>query len=193
MRKMKIFLFICLASLMLGSCSSHPVSSKSQTPPQSDTIKNTAMPDYSSVAVIHQPTATSLLIGDTYYEITSASELANSKGSNLHPEDLHSGDLVSLTASKQTTGHFPQKGILLSLMRHEDEKSLLISQAIHHVLLNQEIGDIMALEIKSVSAQLITLQFRDLADKRKFECIVNIKSMDFQVKEIPYLTSKQNP
>ena len=183
MGKMAAILFILLIFMSIGGCSPQPVSSEGSVSPKAASPK-IPLVDYQSVRIIQLVSNQEILIGGTYYTITSASTFADVSGAAIQPEDLKPGDLVFLTATKKTTGQLPGKGILLSLTKHQDETSQLISKAIAHVLENQKTGDIIAPEIKSVSSHLVTLQFKDWANEHKYECIVNLKSLAFHVKKI---------
>ncbi|KOF12187.1 hypothetical protein AC739_01365 [Planococcus glaciei] len=183
MGKLAVVLFVLFFTMALGGCAPQPVSSESAPPPKAVHLK-TSLVDYNSVHVVQLASDEALLIDGTYYEVTAASTFTTVSGDPLQPEDLQPGDLVFLTASKTTTGQLPEKGVLLSLVKHEDEVSQQISIAIAHMLENQETGDIIAPEIKSVNSHLVTLQFRDWASEHKYECIVNLKSLAFHVKEI---------
>jgi len=183
MGKLAVFLLILCLSAVFSGCSLLPVSSEGPSPPITKADRQAV--DYRSVHIIQSASEKNVLIDGTYYEITPTSTFKNASGATLQPEELNLGDLVYLTASKKTTSQIPGKGTLLSLTRHEDDRSNSISKAVGHVLENQEAGDIIAPEIRSVSSHLVTLQFRDLANERKYECIVNIKSLEFHVKEIP--------
>jgi hypothetical protein len=183
MGKMTVVLFILFFMLALSGCSLRPASSESPAPPKAS-VKAQAV-DYSSVRLIQLASDKAVLIDGTSYEITPASTFTSASGTLLEPEELNPGDLVFLTASKKTTGPSPGKGILLSLTKQDDKMSRTISKAVGHVLENQTVGDIIAPEVKSVSSHLVTLQFKDLANTHKYECIVNINSLKFHVREIP--------
>lgn len=189
MGKMAVVLFILFLSSLLGGCSPQPVSSESRTPQKASSEQSLPV-DYNSVRIVQHASDKAILIDGTYYEITPSSTFTAASGTTLQLEDLNPGDLVFLTASKKTTGPLPKKGVLLSLTKQEDEMSSLISKAIAHVLANQETGDIIAPEIKSISSHLVTLQFKDWANKRKYECIVNLKTLAFHIKEISYAEKK---
>ncbi|WKA50452.1 hypothetical protein QWY22_16340 [Planococcus liqunii] len=183
MGKLAVVLFVLFFTMALGGCAPQPVSSESIPPSKAVNLK-IPLVDYSSVRVVQLASDQAILIDGTYYEVTAASSFTTVSGAPLEPKELQPGDLVFLTASKTTTGQLPEKGVLLSLVKHEDEASQQISTAIAQVLENQETGDIIAPEIKSVSSHLVTLQFRDWANEHKYECIVNLNSLAFHVKEI---------
>ncbi|MCP2033841.1 PBP1b-binding outer membrane lipoprotein LpoB [Planomicrobium sp. HSC-17F08] len=183
MGKLAMVLFVLFFTMALGGCAPQPVSSESIPPSKAVNLKTPPV-DYSSVRVVQLASDQAILIDGTYYEVTAASTFTTVSGASLQPKELRPGDLVFLTASKTATGQLPEKGVLLSLVKHEDETSQRISTAIAQVLENQETGDIIAPEIKSVSSHLVTLQFRDWANEYKYECIVNLKSLAFHVKEI---------
>lgn len=183
MGKLAVVLFVLFFTMALGGCAPQPVSSESIPPSKAVNLK-IPLVDYSSVRVVQLASEQAILIDGTYYEVTAASSFTTVSGAPLEPKELQPGDLVFLTASKTTTGQLPEKGVLLSLVKHEDEASQQISTAIAQVLENQETGDIIAPEIKSVSSHLVTLQFRDWANEHKYECIVNLNSLAFHVKEI---------
>lgn len=189
MEKWKGVLFTFLLSMFLSGCSLHLSSSEISAPSKAANADVQGV-DYNSARIIQLASSKAILVDGTYYELTQKSLLTNATGSALQPEELNPGDLVFLTASKERNGQFPGKGLLLSLLRHEDEKSKTISKAIAHVLENQKIGDIIAPEIKSISSYLVTLQFKDRANEHKYECIVNMKSLEFHIREISNFPKK---
>lgn len=177
-----LFLFFCL--LILSGCTSEPVAS--EKPPAEKS-------DYKSLYIVQHPSEEAILIDGTFFIIDSDTEFSQSSGLPVERHELKPGDLVSLTAHRETVDDIPGKGILLSLVRHDDERSQHISKAIAHVLENQEIGDIIAPKIRAVSRHSVTLQFYDWEKTHKYECIVNMGSLAFQVKELSYSPPAENP
>ncbi|RNF40160.1 hypothetical protein [Planococcus salinus] len=169
----------------LGGCGADEVLSESNAADQ---------PDYNEVEVVQFPSTHTVLINDIHYEVTEKSHLFTVSEEEIEPETLKAGDLVELTHSPQPIDHSStDQETILSLKLYDDEKSRSISKAIAHVMENQEIGVISSPQIKSVSQQLVTLQFNDIKNRQKFECIVNTQSLQFHIKKVNQAYTKKQP
>lgn len=178
-----ILFFICF--LMLAGCSAEPAASEAIAPPKLD---------YANLHIVQHPAEQAILIGGTYFEVGSAAKFSQASGAPLAQHQLKPGDLVSLTAHRETTDVLPGKGTLISLVRYDDERSESISKAIAHLIENQDTGgDIIAPSIKAVSSHSVTIQFYDWGKTRKFEGLINIGSLAFQIKELSYAPQNENP
>ncbi|MCJ1908019.1 hypothetical protein [Planococcus ruber] len=185
MRSLGLAILFLSCFFMLAGCSAEPVASKSIAPPKLD---------YSTLHIVQHPAEQAILIEGTYFEVAPTSQFTQTSGAPLEQRQLKTGDLVALTAHREATDTFPGKGTLISLVRYDDERSQSISQAIAHVIENQDTGvDIIAPSIKAVSSHSVTFQFYDWGKTRKFEGIVNIGSLAFQIKELPYASQNENP
>jgi hypothetical protein len=185
MRNLGLGLLFSIYFFMLAGCSAEPVASESATPPALD---------YSALHIVQHPAKQAILIEGTYFEVVPTTEFTQSSGTPLQQQQLEPGDLVSLTAHRETTDILPGKGTLISLVRYDDERSQHISKAIAYALENQDTGgDIIAPSIKAVSSHSVTFQFYDWGKTRKFEGIVNIGSLAFQIKELSYAPKEKNP
>ncbi|UJF26418.1 hypothetical protein [Planococcus sp. 107-1] len=185
MRNLGLALLLFGCFLLVSGCSAEPVASESITPPKLD---------YSTLHIVQHPAEQAILIEGTYFEVVPTSRFTQTSGAPLDQQQLKPGDLVALTAHRETADILPGKGTLISLVRYDDERSQSISKAIAHVIENQDTGgDIIAPSIKAVSSHSVTFQFYDWGKTRKFEGIVNIGSLAFQIKELSYAPKNENP
>lgn len=169
----------------LGGCGTDTALSESQA---------TEQRDYNKVEIVQQPSSHTVLINDTHYEVTEESHLFTVSKKEIELEKLKAGDLVELTHSPQDVEYSAaDPETIVSLKLYDDEKSRSISKAVVHVMENQKIGVISSPVIKSVSQQLVTLQFKDVKNNQKFECIVNTESLRFHVKQVNQTYSKKHP
>lgn len=169
----------------LGGCGTDAVLSENHAAEQ---------PDYNKIEIVQHPSTHTVLINGTHYEVTEESHLFAVSEKEIKPEKLKAGDLVELTHSPQHVENSSKdQEAIVSLKLYDDEKSRSISRAVAHVMENQEVGVISSPEIKAVSQQLVTLQFKDIKNGHKFECIVNTDSLHFHVKQVNQPHSKKQP
>lgn len=169
-----IILAFLFASLLLGACTAEPVASEE---PSFERVS------YDYASIIQQQTDDSILADGIYYGVTSESDLSLTSGISIELDDLKPGDLVYISPASQFSASGSNHKVK-SITVLDDDTSRRISLAITHLMENQEIGEIISPEIKSVNHQLVTIQFKESLSGQMYESIVNLNTLSFHIQPI---------
>lgn len=174
MRKNIYMAFLTVILLVLGACSAEPAASEE---PPAERIA------YDQASIIQVLTDDLIVADGTYHFVTSDSDLSLSSGSSIEMEDIKTGDLAFIYSTNLNDEGEPNHS-LVSMTVLDDDLSNKISRAVVHLMDNQEIGEIISPEIKSVNHQLVTVQFKDSRTGQLYESIINLDTFSFHIQPI---------